>query len=671
MNRRYEPTELTRRKFLSMAGCAVAVASGCTPENGRTTSQSSSATVFPPPPHKPHAVDLDLSLRTQAALNYLTAEMDLWSDGTVVYDDVDSGAAAFFPSNRMGDLVGLSLDLACVEAASDKNHSVGLTCMKVTYTPTLRAEAHWAGVYWTYPDRPNGNWGQEPGRSLVGATKLQGWIRGSRGKEVVELKIGGINRPPHNDPSIPFEDDFGPAGVQKVLANTWEMFEIPIPQGAALDSVIGGFACVVTAASNPAGCTFYLDDLRYDDVRPNHLRLIRSFTPTANGNDRFIRNAAHLYDNVLALLVFLSLGDHWASRAQILADSIVWAQLNDRAYHDGQWRNAYSCGPLVDVASGTARLPGWYDTTKTQWLEDSYAVSVHTGNVAWAMIGMLAAHSAFVAGYNDSPYLRAALRAGRWIDNNCRCDGQHSGYSGGFSGWEANPNNLAGPAKIEWSSTEHNLDLYVAFSQLGAVTGDSAWRERALHAQRFVLGMWNPRDGHFWTGTFRDAINKSVVPEDAQTWPILALGHDEAFRHTIGWEPGSSSIPACLRWVDKYCAAKGSNVSYGSGFRFSREGRGLWFEGTAHVAAAFRYVGDENRAAGIIGEIARSNPVDPVRDGAATGGIYAAYPDVAETGFDWTYPRRLHLGATAWFILASLGINPYWVTGPPRAPGAT
>ena len=38
----------------------------------------------------------------------------------------------------------------------------------------------------------------------------------------------------------------------------------------------------------------------------------------------------------------------------------------------------------------------------------------------------------------------------------------------------------------------------------------------------------------------------------------------------------------------------------------------------------------------------------------------AASHDGVSTGFDWVYDARLHVGATAWFVFAERGYNPYW-----------
>ena len=40
-------------------------------------------------------------------------------------------------------------------------------------------------------------------------------------------------------------------------------------------------------------------------------------------------------------------------------------------------------------------------------------------------------------------------------------------------------------------------------------------------------------------------------------------------------------------------------------------------------------------------------------------GIVSASNDGVTTGFTWEYFNRLHIGATAWYLLAEQGYNPY------------
>lgn len=676
-------TVLTRREWLAIA------LAGITAVNSkgfllRASTQHSMAGVVNPAVLRDEIVE-----RASFGFQYLESEMDRWSHGTIVYDDVDSGAAAFTPSVWIGDEIDLGLEHSTVSPAA------GETCLKLTYKPT--GPKRWAGIYWTYP---NGNLGESPGYDLTGATRLKLWARGEKGEEIVEFEIGGVNRFCHTDSSKPNQDNLGPLVVRKKLSRDWQPIEIPLPRDESLKNTIGGFAWVASTAYNPDGCVVYLDQIAYDDAKPNGLRLIRSYTTTEKQQDRPIRNAAYVYDNDLALLALLSARDESRlHRARILADSIVWAQNNDRAYNDGRWRNAYSCGPLEDRASQKARLPGWYEEEKQKngeceiqpgWKEDYYAVSADTGNTAWTIIALLAAHNILEAGKKDSPYLEAAVRAGQWIEENFRAGGKLGGYTGGLEGWEASKENPVAPKKVEWRSTEHCIDLYVAFSKLATAKTSAVWQECALHARRFVLNMW--KEVCFSTGTksSQEDRNEDMIPTDVQIWSVLAMGHDTEFRQHIGWT-GPPSVPACLKWVETNCRVDSKSAGDPSGYLFSNKGKGCWFEGAAQVAAIYRYLGNLERSEKVLSEIMRANPVaqrpvGPIQGAGppvSVGGIYAACSDPIEAGFykifvpaigkcpqvvgPVTYPRRQHLGATAWFLLAAAGVNPYWLEGPPAA----
>jgi hypothetical protein len=34
----------------------------------------------------------------------------------------------------------------------------------------------------------------------------------------------------------------------------------------------------------------------------------------------------------------------------------------------------------------------------------------------------------------------------------------------------------------------------------------------------------------------------------------------------------------------------------------------------------------------------------------------------------WIYPRRLHIGATSWYLFARYGVNPFWLQLFPKSP---
>jgi hypothetical protein len=319
-------------------------------------------------------------------------------------------------------------------------------------------------------------------------------------------------------------------------------------------------------------------------------------------------------------------------------------QNHDRYFDDGRLRNAYQAGDLrlppgwnPNGKSGTVRMPGRSDETGTWW-EDAVQVGTSAGNSAWAMLALLAAFESL----GDSPYLEAAIRLGSWVENNCGVGGVLGGYSGGFEGWEPGPQN-PGQTRLLYRSTEHNLDLYAAFSRLAGMTGEQVWSERAQHARTFVEGMWNANDGHFWTGTMGtmegdDTINTTVVPLDAQSWTLLAMRD---------WQQDPDHLRA-LSYAETHCSVSG-------GFDFDSDQEGVWVEGTAQMGVVYRSL-----ASAAFEQVLQG--LQPLR--GSNGGFPATSLEELHAGPSaspwWTYYHRYHVGATAWVGLAECGTNPFW-----------
>jgi hypothetical protein len=144
----------------------------------------------------------------------------------------------------MGAISAVSLD-----ETRDDPHS-GETCLRIDFEPRGN---DWAGIYWQYPLN---NWGDYPGYSLSGASRVVFWARGERGGEKAEFKVGGIS-----DVGKPHRDSFGPVTTGVVtLSVQWERHEISL-EGRDLSSLIGGFCWVTNAPQNPRGATIYVDDI--------------------------------------------------------------------------------------------------------------------------------------------------------------------------------------------------------------------------------------------------------------------------------------------------------------------------------------------------------------------------------------------------------------------------
>ena len=166
-----------------------------------------------------------------------------------VYTDGSSPDNHYVPSGWMGDYGDLKVD----DKFMTNPHS-GTTCVKVVYSGKATQGARWGGVYWQNP--PN-NWGTRPGGyDLTGAKKVTFWARGEKGGErIEEFKIGGITGE-YADSDV--------AGIGPVVLTTeWQQFTIDL-EGKDLSSISGGFCWATNIDVNPQGCTFYLDDIKYE-----------------------------------------------------------------------------------------------------------------------------------------------------------------------------------------------------------------------------------------------------------------------------------------------------------------------------------------------------------------------------------------------------------------------
>ncbi len=581
----------------------------------------------------------------KAATEYLAGVMDQYHTAFYVYDDYLSAGNHFIERGLMcnpGDEASLP---PMNEACTNSPHT-GLNCIRCEFKAV---KSNWGG--WFFLNgvlRPNAsgselNWGDAPnaGCDLRGATHLTFWARGEKGGEKVKFFAFGTGRNPISGAANkPYPDSDPQVSTPFItLTADWRPYTIDL-QNRSLTNVLLGFAWMTKSTINGhKDVAFYLDDIAFDKQRLDQPRLLVSYRAQNSGDefDTVLRNTAFTYDNALATLALLGAGN--VDRALLIADALVYAQRHDRYYSDGRIRNAYQGGDLALAPGwtpnnkiGATRLPGWWDTTQRKWLEDQTMVGTYAGNMAWSMIALLACYEAS----GNETYLAAADKMGLWVEKHCRDARGAGGYTGGYEGWEP------APTRLMYKSTEHNLDLYAAFMRMYRVTGQEAWRERADHAGRFVNAMWDAREGKFWTGTGDDGVTiyREVVPVDVQAWALLAMKEDG-----VKFSKGLEYAETRLR--------------VGDGFDFNQDHDGVWYEGTAQMAAAFQCLGQGAKSRAVIDFMKSAQD--------ASGGIVAANREAISTGFyfadgsPWLYYKRLHVGATSWLSLAERGQNPFWL----------
>ncbi len=339
-------------------------------------------------------------------------------------------------------------------------------------------------------------------------------------------------------------------------------------------------------------------------------RLVQSF----DGGPLKKFTAAVTYDDALFVDAMLADGSPDAiARAKVVGKAFLYVQAYDKA-GDGRLRAAYAPKPL--------------NNSKDVVVEDDTS---DVGNMAWvgqALVQIYAATS-------DPTYLNGALAIGQWLQKNTYDTRGAGGYTGGYT---------AGGKKITWKSTEHNIDVYAFFMMLAVESNQSEWTTHAAWAERFVASMWDARGGRFYAGTANDGIspNKTFKPEDVNTWSYLAFANP-AWAAAPSWD------------VENLSANEGgfSGVSFCSGDR-----SGAWFEGTAHLADALvlrNASGDRDQAQQYLRDIDYAQTNGPNGDGL---GIIAASKTIRDCDGDKYFPS-LHIGATAWYILAAGSVNPF------------
>lgn len=166
-----------------------------------------------------------------------------------VYTDAGAPGNHYIPSGFMGDYGAISL----VQTWTSNPHS-GTSCIRVVYTGATPQGKGWAGVYW---QDPQNNWGTLPGGyNLSRFPHLSFWVRGEKGGEKIEFKMGGLTGP--------YGDSVRPAVSTGVitLTTSWQQVRLNLI-GYNLTHIIGGFVWVTNTTENPHGATFYLDDILY------------------------------------------------------------------------------------------------------------------------------------------------------------------------------------------------------------------------------------------------------------------------------------------------------------------------------------------------------------------------------------------------------------------------
>lgn len=603
-----------------------------------------------------------------AAFKAICEQQDAYHKAFIVYDDRDSGNENFFPSGWMGNITGLQASVAnrIVDGKCLLNPHDGFTCLKIAY-PKIQSKAGWGGIFWEFPETNACGVGYylEKYRGNGESVDLRFWLRGERGGEYADIGFRNSTTAGQT------------ATLSKVviLSRVWEEFSLSL-NDLPLNNVTGGFS--LSTLTSKGDTTIFADNIRVEfgpggrSARLNEPHFVRSYVPESAGEpDKFFRNACYSYDNSLMVIAFCARGrEDDLRRAGIICRAFLEVQEHD-SIGDGRIRNGYACGNLLTWNGDrfVPRLPGWWDDRSGGWIQDSYCAGTDCGNMAWVALAMLD-YWEKIGSQKGSPFLTCARRLCEWIYKyNLRTDNL-LGYSGGVEITTANSDNPKGERWATWKSTEHNIDIYVAFLRLASATGNTVWKDRAEIARKFVWKMVDGHDNHLWTGTGCDgvSINMNVKPLDVNPWALMAFRDAQKFEGSI-----NTSECACHQ-TEKV----GANRVEGFDFKFSDTrmdhkpddpknvaNNAIWWEGTAQMQIAFAMLGYQSKADRYLDNM-RKYGMSSGQKGAMMATLTKS--DGLATGFRrmdgdqmWIYWKRPHIGgATCWYIFSELHWNPYW-----------
>jgi hypothetical protein len=353
---------------------------------------------------------------------------------------------------------------------------------------------------------------------------------------------------------------------------------------------------------------------------------VRSYEPGADeaALPAGLATTAFTYDNALAAIALVACGD--VEDARIIGNALSRAARRDRTFTDGRVRNAYRSGPLDKAAP---KLPGWWDDKAKVWAEDPAQDGTSSGNVAWVALALLTLHQAT----GDADYLASARRLVDWIVATTACSPE--GFCGGFHGYDPQQ------VRLTWMSTEHNADIYAAATWLQRLTKEQSYAEAAQRARRFLDKTFV--GDHFLIGTKPDgSLNDgALLALDVQLWTSMAVPDAPAsWRKSLGFAEQHFKVD--------------------DGFDFNGDRDGVWVEGTAQAALAYKINGGAAEGHRLIdGMMADRTPtglLNATRVARLTTGLSI---DPTSTVPDFFYFRRPHLGAAAWAALAETGWNPF------------
>ncbi|MGK7877305.1 MAG: hypothetical protein AB4426_29615 [Xenococcaceae cyanobacterium] len=193
------------------------------------------------------------------------------------------------------------------------------------------------------------------------------------------------------------------------------------------------------------------------------------------------------------------------------------------------------------------------------------------------------------------------------------------------------------------ASTEHNEDAYAALSYFHNVFPTAGYDTEAAEVKSFLdTVVWHTYEQRFEVGR-----GDGRDPVDVNSWGVLALGAGG------GDEPNYANSLDYVERVHRLTIDfKGMDVT---GYDFDGQHSGaqsepndIWLEGTAQIAAAYKFLGNTRKSDEIIEEILKVQ--------GNNGGVPYSLRGTNNGYFNMKTEHSV--AATSWLILAINGVNP-------------
>jgi hypothetical protein len=275
---------------------------------------------------------------------------------------------------------------------------------------------------------------------------------------------------------------------------------------------------------------------------------------------------------------------------------------------------------------------GFSDAYKT---DGSWGETWAAGPNAW----MLMALNTYMYSADNLKYLPLSKDIAGWLMSLESIEG---GIAGGYYG---------NHQPMTWIATEHNLDCYAAFRDLGLITGQRKYLESAKNIKYWMEhDAWSKKQDRFFMG--RQKFNRNYAT-DLSSWAVLSLGNKYLLTLDFAIEKS-----LCKHYY-KPNKIEIKGFDFGSTYNESPypDKDAVWFEGTGQMVLAFKS-GNNKKADYFLAELDKALTVSK-RSRYISGLPYASNEGTPAYGSWLMQDEPLCISSTSWYYLAKNNINPF------------